>query len=335
MIRILIDVPVYGPGIEALQALPDVAAEVCDPISVTKRRRAKSLIGDKNILFCATPPENLDEMTQLEWIQIASSGFEHLIPLDLPRRNVRASNARGVFDIAIAEWCVAMMVNLTRDLPGMFRNQQAGRWDRSARFQTELRGRTVGFWGYGGLARETTRLVKNMGLHVNVLTRGGVRAQADVYCIEGTGDPKGTLPDTVYTYEDKATFLRGLDFLVIGLPLNPQTRGIVTAEDLRALPSTAHVLNPARGPLIEEKALLDALREGSIAGAALDTHYKYPLPAEHPLWSLPNVILTPHISGSTKSTRFPERIWDLFVKNVKRYLDGQTLLNQIDAAALH
>ena len=200
--------------------------------------------------------KNLDDMGRLRWIQIASSGFEHLVPLHLPAQEIRASNARGVFDIPIAEWCIAMMVNLTRDLPQLYRNQQAGHWDRDARFQTEIRGRTVGLWGYGGLARETARLAKALGLRVHVLARSGVRPQTNIYCVAGTGDPEGTLPDAVFRMEDKAAFLGSLDFLVMALPLNEQTRGIVTGEDLRALPPSAFVLNPARGPLIQEAALL-------------------------------------------------------------------------------
>ena len=121
----------------------------------------------------------------------------------------------------------------------------------------------------------------------------------------------------------------------MGLPLNEQTRGIVTIKDLKELPSTALLLNPARGPLIQEAALIHSLEEGWIAGAALDTHYQYPLPASHPLWSMPNVIMTPHISGSSKSNQFPERIWDLFVKNVKRAQANEPLLNQIATQSLH
>jgi phosphoglycerate dehydrogenase-like enzyme len=108
----------------------------------------------------------------------------------------------------------------------------------------------------------------------------------------------------------------------------------VTAEDLRTLPSTAHLLNPARGPLVQEAAFLQALQEGWIAGAALDTHNQNTLPPDHPLWSMPNAIMTPHISGSTKSNRFPERIWDLFVQNVKRYLENKPLLNIIATESL-
>ena len=334
MTRILIDIPVYGPGMDALKALPGVEVAVCDPIADDGMARPKALLADREILFCAAPPANLDDMAALRWVQIASSGFEHLVPLGLPARGVRATNARGVFDVPIAEWCIAMMVNLTRDLAQMHRNQQAGHWDRDERFQTEIRGRTVGFWGYGGLARETARLVNAMGLRVHVLARNGARPQNGVYSVQGTGDPAGTLPDAVYGMDDKAAFLGTLDYLVMGLPLSAETRGMVTAADLRALPSTAFVLNPARGPLIQEAALLQALREGWIAGAALDTHYHYPMPPEHPLWSLPNVFMTPHISGSTKGTRFPERIWDLFVQNVARYQAGTPLLNELAPTAL-
>jgi phosphoglycerate dehydrogenase-like enzyme len=334
MTKILIDVPVYAPGLEKLKALPDVEVALCDPISEEAMRRSSALLSDVEILFCGTPPENLDDMGQLQWTQIASSGFEHLVPFDLPARDVRATNARGVFDIPIAEWCIAMMVNLTRDLPQMYRNQQAGHWDRGERFQTEIRGRTVGLWGYGGLGRETARLAKAMGLRVHVLARNGVHAQDGVYCVAGTGDPEGVLPDAVFGMDDKEAFLGGLDFLVMGLPLNAATQGMVTKKELRALPKTAFVLNPARGPLIEESALLHALWEGWIAGAALDTHHHYPMPSDHPLWPMDNVIMSPHISGSTMSTHFPERVWDLFVQNVQRYQADAPLLNELDPTAL-
>ena len=334
MTKILIDVPIYGPEMEKLKSLPNVTVDVCDPIADTATVRSASLLRDIDLLFCESPPENLDDMDCLQWIQLSSSGFEHLIPLNLPARGIRASNARGVFDIPIAEWCIAMIVNLSRDFPKMYRNQQVGYWDRHERFQTEVRGKTIGFWGYGGLARETARLTKSMGLRVHVLTRNGVRSQSNIYCVADTGDPEGILPDAVYGPNQKADFLRSLDYLVMCLPLNELTCGIVTIEDLRTLPSRAMVLNPARGPLIQEDALLQALEEDSIAGVALDTHYQYPLRPDHPLWSMPNVIMTPHISGSSKSTHFLERVWDLFVQNAYRHEKGDPLLNELNPKCL-
>jgi phosphoglycerate dehydrogenase-like enzyme len=118
------------------------------------------------------------------------------------------------------------------------------------------------------------------------------------------------------------------------MPLTKASEGIVGEKELRALPRTAFLLNPARGSLVQEQALLKGLREGWIAGAALDTHYAYPLPSEHPLWQFPNVILTPHISGSAQSPRFLERIWDIFVQNVERWLSGQPLLNELSIPQL-
>jgi phosphoglycerate dehydrogenase-like enzyme len=117
--------------------------------------------------------------------------------------------------------------------------------------------------------------------------------------------------------------------LVLALPLTRQSEGLVGEEQLRALPRTAFVLNPARGPIIREAALLRALAEGWIAGAALDTHFAYPLPPEHPLWRMPNVILTPHISGGDKTAAFPGRMADLFGQNVARLRAGRPLLNEI------
>jgi len=108
---------------------------------------------------------------------------------------------------------------------------------------------------------------------------------------------------------------------------------LVGEAELAALRPSCYILNPARGPLIRETALLDALRAGRIAGAALDTHYRYPMPPDHPLWRFPNVIMTPHIS-STLSPHYLERVWDLFVQNVRRFSAGEPLLNELTPAQL-
>jgi len=231
--------------------------------------------------------------------------------------------------VPIAEWCIAMMVNLTRDLPGMFRNQQQHVWDPDARFQGEIRGATIGIWGYGGIGRETARLAKCFGLRVWVLDVAPPGRRDGMYRVPGVGDPDGMLPDRVFLFDQRFEFLSGLNYLVLTMPLTPKTRGIVGARELAALPKSAYVLNPARGPLIEEAVLVDALRNRRIKGAALDAHYYYPLPPDHPLWSMENVIITPHISGSDSSTRFTERIWEVFAENVRRFLAGGPLLNEL------
>jgi phosphoglycerate dehydrogenase-like enzyme len=115
----------------------------------------------------------------------------------------------------------------------------------------------------------------------------------------------------------------------MAMPLTPETEGVIGREELRALSPSAYLLNPARGPIVQENALIEALKEKFIAGAALDTHYVYPMPPDHPLWQMENVIMTPHISGSTGSPYFLERLWDLFLQNVERYLTGSPMLNRL------
>jgi phosphoglycerate dehydrogenase-like enzyme len=213
----------------------------------------------------------------------------------------------------------------------MIRRQEWAVWEKAEPFQQEVRGKVLGLWGYGGIGRETARLARALGLTVHVMTRSGVGPRRDAYTLAGTGDPDGTLPDRVFRPEQQREFLSGLDFLILALPHTQQSTGLIGEEQFRALPRRAFLLNPARGPIVDEQALLRALREHRLAGAALDTHFAYPLPADHPLWRFPNVILTPHISGADKSASFPARMGDLFVQNVERFLAGQSLLNEVTA----
>jgi phosphoglycerate dehydrogenase-like enzyme len=321
-------VPIGEDAVRLLEALPGVTVRVLPPHHGAWDV-PDELLREVEVLLCRRPPGNLGGLTGLRLMQLSTVGYEHLRHLGLAEAPLRVCNARGVFDTAIAEWNLAMMVSLVRDLPGMLRNQGAARWERPAAFQQEVRGRAVGLWGYGGIGRETARLAKAFGTSVVAMTRAGVRPRPNTYAQPGTGDPEGVLPDRVFVAGQEREFLAGLDFLVLALPHTRQSDGMLGEGQLRALPARAFVLNPARGPIIQEQALLRALREGWIAGAALDTHFAYPLPAGHPLWGMPNVILTPHVSGAEGSAAFPARIADLFRQNVARYLGGRPLLNEI------
>ena len=335
MINVLVDMPVYAPALSALQQMQGVKVTLLDPPAEICRPLPAELIRDCNVLFCSVPPENHRQMEQLQVIQISSAGYKQLLGQDLPQRNIRACNALGVFDVPIGEWNIAMMINLARDMRSLVRNQEAQIWDRDKRFQWEIRGSVVGIWGYGGIGRETARLAKALGMKVQVLSRSGIRPRGNTYNVPGTGDPEGKLPDVFFLMNEKEAFLKSLDFLVMAIPQTGSTEGIVGETELRMLRPHAFVLNPARGPLIREDALLRALREGWIAGAALDTHYYYPMPADHPLWTMPNVIMTPHISGSSSSPYFLERIWDIFIHNVKNVRDGMPLLNELTVTQLN
>jgi phosphoglycerate dehydrogenase-like enzyme len=328
MPHVLIDVPVYEPGLAALQAIDGVTVEICES-ETRSRPLVTSGLAKADVLFCSHAPSNLDAMPRLRWMQIASVGYSHLFEFDLLSRGIMVTNARGCFDVPIAEWNIAMMVNLARDLRRMIRNQDSAVWEVSAAFQREIRGMTVGIWGYGGIGRETARLARALGLRVEVHTRNGVSPRRDVYVLPGTGDPDGVLPHRVWRSGQEADFLARLNFLIVAVPLAPNTEGLIGERELKALPPTAYVLNPARGPIIQQQALVRALKEGWIAGAALDTHYAYPLPPDHPLWCYPNVILTPHISGSSLSQHFAERLWEILVVNMARFKEGLPMLNVV------
>jgi phosphoglycerate dehydrogenase-like enzyme len=174
-------------------------------------------------------------------------GFEHLYGLSLPDKGIRACNARGVFDVPIAEWCISLMVVLTRDLPGMFRNQQQRIWDQDARFQAEIRGATVGIWGYGGIGRETAQPAKCFGLKVWALHYAHPGGRNGLYVVPSRGDLDGTIADRTFLPAQRSEFLSGLDYLVLTMPLKPQTRGVVGAQELAALPKSAYILDPAWG----------------------------------------------------------------------------------------
>lgn len=332
--KILIDVPVEAATLARLRAAGRHHFEVIDPPAEAARPLPAELLADADVLFCTIPPTNHADLRAWKWVQLASTGYTQLFGLDLPARGVAATNCRGCFDVPIAEWNVAMLVNLARDFRRMIRNQEAAVWDRSAVFQREIRGLTLGLWGYGGIGRETARLAKQLGLRVQVLARRGVDAREDVYTVPGTGDPAGVLPDRVFRAGEELEFLGGLDFLIVAMPLTKHTQGLIGERELQALPRHAYLLNPARGPIVQEQALLRALREGWIAGAAIDTHYHYPMPPEHPLWRFPNVIFSPHISGSSLSPHFKVRLWDIFAQNLARLERGEPLLNVITPAQL-
>ena len=274
---------------------------------------------DAEVLFCDQAPTDFSEMSSVRLVQLGSVGYTQLQGLKLAERGIRVCNARGVFDVPIAEWNIAMMINLIRDMRGLVRNQESGTWDRSARFQKEIRGSVVGIWGYGGIGRETARMGKLLGLEIHAMTRSRPRPlDSNIYCVPETGDPNASLPDRFFTPDQKEEFLSALDFLILAMPMHPENEGIIDEAALAALPNDAFLLNPASGPLVGKKALINALETGKIAGAALDTHYHYPMPPDHPLWKFPNVIMTPHISGSSGSPYYLKRVWDIFRQKLSR-----------------
>ena len=286
-------------------------------------------------LLCEFPPANFDQFDRLRWIQLSSAGYTQIQQLPILEQGIRVTNGLGNFDLPIAEWNVMMMLMWQRDMLTQLRNQTNATWDRAAEFQSDLFGRTIGFYGYGGIARATARLAQALHLQVWAMTRDGtVKARERVYCVPGTGDPEGNLPDRVFAPEELEEFLGGVDYLFVTLPLSPATEGLLGERELQMLKPSAVLINPARARIVDEQALLKCLREQWIRGASFDVHYAYPLPPEHPLWAMPNIILTCHISGSCASPHFSERIYDIFAHNCGAFVRNEPLMNELSDSQL-
>lgn len=326
-LNVLVAQPVHEEWLARVRAAaPDAVVDCRDPIAPGERLPTAEL-RDRTVLFTDHPPANAEELTALRWLQLGSAGYQQLAGAPLPD-GVRVATASGVNDVPIAEWCVLMMLTLGRRLPDQLRDQAARRWHRDTAYQVELRGRRVGIFGYGSIGREVARLSRGLGLEVWALSRSGFGPRADRYEPSVDGD-RAAGPDRGFRPAELPEFLAGLDVLVITAPLTDETRGTFGAKELALLPPRAVLLNPARAHLVDEAALLDALRSGRLAGAALDSHYREPMPPDDPFWTAPNTVVTPHVSGSTGSPHFAARLWELFALNLGRFRSGAPLLNEI------
>jgi phosphoglycerate dehydrogenase-like enzyme len=220
-------------------------------------------------------------------------------------------------------------------MPGMLANQKNCLYQRREDFQLQFRGSTIGFFGYGGIGRETARIAKAMGVTVwGMAPNGKARPRPDIYCIRGVGDPKGVLPDRMFSPDQFEEFMPHLDYLVIAAALTETSKDIIGAKELNLLKPSAVVINSARAAIIQEQPLIQCLREGRIRGASIDALYNEPLPPESPWWSMDNTIITSHIAGDDLTTRFTEGIFGLFGENLKRYIAGKTLLNELTTEQL-
>jgi phosphoglycerate dehydrogenase-like enzyme len=194
------------------------------------------------------------------------------------------------------------------------RAQVRHEWTRFA--PTELRGKTVGIIGLGHIGEEAARLAKAFGCRVIATRRSATSVMSTDYA------------DEVRPAGDLLRVLGESDYVVLSMPLTPETRGMIGERELRAMKQTAVLVNIARGPVTVEADLIRALREGWIAGAALDVFDQEPLPAESPFWDMENVIVTPHISGGTEI--YNARATRIFAENLRRWLDGKPLANVVD-----
>ncbi len=284
------------------------------------------------VLYTFGLPASLEQVPRLRWVQLSSAGAEHLAghPV-MGARHIRITTTSGIHAGPMAEYVMAVMLAWARRLPTTLELQRRREWPRgrwNVLRSLELRDSVLGIIGYGSIGREIARLASAFGMRILALKRHPEDRRDRGYIEPGLGDPDGRLPERFYTPDELHTMLGECDYVVITLPLTPATRGLINAAALRAMKPSAFLINVARGAIIVEEDLLQALQEQWIAGAALDVFSQEPLPADHPLWQIDNVILTPHISAITDL--YEERASRLFAENLRRYLAGEPLWNEIN-----
>ena len=260
-------------------------------------------------------------MPKLRWVHTFSAGVDRHVPemARIEYERVALTNNSGAYDVPIAEHVIAMIFAAAKRVPEHLAAQGRHEWQREMP-HAELRGATLVILGMGSIGGELARLAGGVGMRVVGVRRDASRR-------DGT-PPNGV--DRIVSVDRFMEVVGEADYLAVTAALTPQTRGMVSAEVLRALKPTAWVINIARGPIVDEAALAAALAEKRIGGAALDVFDTEPLPAQSPLWSLDNAILTPHVSNSSPKVR--ERSLVLVVENVRRFKAGEPLLNLVDRA---
>ncbi|BAY06276.1 D-isomer specific 2-hydroxyacid dehydrogenase NAD-binding protein [Anabaena cylindrica PCC 7122] len=231
----------------------------------------------------------LDAAPSLRWHHAPNAGVNHILTPKYLERDLILTNGTGVHAIPIAEFVIAYLLSYSKQLPTLYKLQAEHNWQRGWQFQ-ELLDKTLLIIGAGGIGQEIAVRAKAFGMRIFGSSRHP-KPLPNFDCVVGANEWKELLPEA--------------NFIVIATPLTPETKGMIDVETLRLFRPDAYLINIARGAIVDESALTQALQEGWIAGAALDTVFTEPLPAESPLWLLPNLFITPHCSGH--SPRAKER----------------------------
>lgn len=279
-------------------------------------------IADAEILLAYGMPRVLfPAAKELRWMHTATAGVASLLFPDMLASEVILTNSAGIYGPPIAEHVLGGVLHLLRAFDVAGELQRKGEWDSSIFATTATRVRELSecrvlIIGVGGIGGETARRFSSLGAQCV-----GVRREVE------KAAPEGFM--RVVGLDALDAELRQADILILAAPLTAETRAVLTAERLDAMPDGAIVVNVARGPLVDEAALTDALVSGRLRGAVLDVFASEPLAPDSPLWHLPNVVLTPHVAG-VSPRRFFERLSELFLDNWTRYRAGQPLRNLVD-----
>ncbi|HSW57087.1 MAG TPA: D-2-hydroxyacid dehydrogenase [Dehalococcoidales bacterium] len=286
-----------------------------EPPDPQKEAQLDTLLAEAEILFGFSFPRGVvARAPELKWVQTVSAGVDRTLTPDIAASRVTLTNVSGMHAVPISELVFALILNHAKQMGMAGRQQSARKWERYA--TSILEGKTLGILGLGNIGRRIAHLGKAFGMKV-VATRRHAR---------GVGKARDV--DSVYPPEQMNSLLAESDYIVNCLPFTRETAKIIGQAELRQMKPTAFLVNIGRGGTMDEEALVQALKEKRLAGAGLDTLQKEPLPAESPLWEMPGVIITPHISGATDD--YMEKAAAIFCENLVRYLGGKRLHNIVN-----
>lgn len=249
---------------------------------------------------------------KLRWVHVAGAGVDAVLFPDMVESQVTITNSRGVFDRSIAEYVLGVMLVFAKDLLQTIGLQQQKKWVH--RDTEMLAGHKLLVVGAGSIGRTIARLARCAGMEVDAIARTARYSDEDF--------------GRVFPSEDLDEVLPEADYVVVAAPLTAQTRGMFGAAQFERMKPGARFINVGRGPIVDESALTDALRDGRIAGTALDVFSEEPLPEDSPLWEMPQVVVSPHMSGDFVG--WLEALGGLFVENFRRWERGDELLNVVD-----
>lgn len=307
--EVLPRIEAVDPRISATCIGPALAAEAGgDPAG---RAEVDRLLADAEIYAGRTIPRDLmTRAPRLRWVQNTRTGVDRMLLDDAFRRSpIVLTNVAGLHSYGPAELVLLACLAHVKQLYACYRQKEERRWET---FWTDvLCGRTMGIIGYGSIGQRVARLARAFGMEV-LATRRGVKAAS-----------KGRFVDVLLPPAELHHLLAQSDFVVLCTPLTPETYHLVGTDEFAAMKREALFINVSRGPTVDEPALARALREHTIAAAALDVFEQEPLPADSPLWGLPNLMLTPHIGGNVP--RYAEMVQDLFLRNLSHYVKGERL----------
>lgn len=296
---------------------PQISLEIAEGDAEWQR-----VLPETNVLFGSLTPAELARAAKLRWVQFGAAGVESILFPEMVSSKVVLTNAKGCYAPEISEHVFGLLFGLTRGLARQIRQMREARWDGGGGGLIELRGMTMGIIGFGGIGRETARRARAMDMRV---------IAADVLAMHP--EQVGHLAEEIHLVDDGGLkrVLAASDVVVCAAPLTRRSAGMFGEEEFAAMKTGAYFINVSRGKVVKTGALLQALTSGKLAGAGLDVTDPEPLPADHPLWKLPQVIISSHTAGQSQFA-WP-RTQDVFVENVRRYVKGLPLLNVVDKAA--